>query len=481
MKKRFCVKSICLCMCFALFLATSSAASKNNTTPTISSKIENFELNLFYDVSITNKEIGEEIDHLKGSVVDIVFCYPMEEDDISIGFVGILETWEEIKDIAVTELLDTIELYQEDKRLPNLEGDVHIDNFKIMNVRTSISTEKTIDFKLAKEIEKKVYPQTFDVKNDVKKQNYDQFNLLATSNSYNAHHALEYHYYYTNWAYGIVHYKNNQINRYCKVYGQEIFPDDFLQPHEGDGHERFAEGFQWQPDYIQVGFDTNYSYGYNRVKLFYEYLSSNGHMNNLQETGNEGLEISITFYNYPYATISTQKGTTYVEQYGMNDGVVWSSNQPTSYLDTGFNFFSSGGDDADLVTYCIGVEDASQLTTNHYYYWYIKGVSGIDRGTNRYDNDGRFVVNCNRTYESSSVFSILGSYLDGAPGQVTWKRFEEEHEGTVVPGIAKALNPAVQQNWYNGYVSTPNYSAWYLASTHTEWEYDSSSDPVMLK
>lgn len=431
---------------------------------------------LKYDVAVNDNTLMQELSTFENDIVEMKFNnYDIGEQTVTIGYNGVMKDINSVLESVYTELYSIYEFYQKDSRLPNPTSEVNKSALKLNDV--TVLTSKTIessDYKLATVIENKTVRET-EEKANVKP-------LRTSTSVFDAHHKYNYGYYYTGWANAIEHYTNGNLDRICKVYGQEVMPDDYIRPHEGDGHERFAEGYQWQPDIIQVGFDNNYSSGKNRVKLYYEYLSSSNQLANLQVTGNEGLEVSIVFYNYPNADISSQKGTAYVEQYQMNDGVVWSSNQPTAYLDTGFNLGSASGVNKDLVTYCIGVEDASKLDTGVFYYWSIPWTSGVNRGDNRYINDGRFVVNCNRTYESSSIYSIVGSWVDGAAGQVTWKRFEEEHEGTVIPKIRKATGTEVQQNWYNGYNNeTLNYSAWYLAETHTEWEYRSSIHVEMVK
>ena len=426
---------------------------------------------LKYDIPASNTELMQELSTLENNIVEMKFNYDIGGQTITIGYNGILESPDSILESVYTELYSIYNLYREDSRLPSPEAEVNRNALKLRDV--TVLTDKMIestDYELAIAIENST---VHNVDAEEKSQVYK-----VSTNVFNAHHEYNYGYHYNGWSNAIEHYKNEKLDRICKVYGQEVMPDDYIRPHEGDGHERFSEGYQWQPDIIQVGFDNNYSSGKNRVKLYYEYLSTSNQIDNLQVTGKEGLEVSVVFYNYPNANISSEKGTTYVEQYQMNDGVVWSSNQPTAYLDTGFNLGSASGDNKDLVTYCIGVENASQLDTGTFYYWSIAWTSGVNRGDNRYINDGRFVVNCNRTYESSSIYSIVGSLVDGAAGQVTWKRFEEEHEGTVIPKIRKDSG----QNWYNGYNNENlNYSAWYLAQTHTEWEYRSSIHVEMVK
>lgn len=471
-------KILCIVLGTLLSMNTISiqaSDSRMDDTEIVAPIQEKTVYSLEYDVTVKNQTLMKELSTFKDDIVELKFNYDIGGQTITIGYNGILNDTDSILESVYAELYSVYDLYQEDTRLPSPTTAVNEAALKLKEV--AVLTDKTIesaDYILATKIENKTTS---------KAEKRATVEPRGTSPSvFDAHHEFNYGYYYTGWANAIEHYTNGELDRICKVYGQEVMPDDYVRPHEGDGHERFAEGYQWQPDIIQVGFDNNYSSGKNRVKLYYEYLSASDQLDNLQVTGNEGLEVSIVFYNYPDATDASQKGTTYVEQYQMDENVIWSSNQPTAYLDTGFNLGSSTGVNKDLVTYCIGVEDASQLDTGVFYYWSIPWTSGVNRGDNRYINDGRFVVNCNRTYESSSIYSIVGSWVDGAAGQVTWERFEEEHEGTVVPKIRKATGTEQQQNWYNGYNNqTLNYSAWYLAETHTEWEYRSSIHVEMLK
>lgn len=229
-----------------------------------------------------------------------------------------------------------------------------------------------------------------------------------------------------------------------------------LAPHEGDGHNRFADGYSWLPDVIQVDFKNNYSEGQNRVALYYEYLSSTDNINNLKYDSDDGVEFEVVFYNY-----GGTNGSTYIEPYSMDSNVlVWSSNQPSAYLDTQFSFTGS----TDELSFCIGVEDTSDLSTNKFYYWTMRNTAGTN---NSYKYDGAFKVCAQRTYYYADGLTAFGSHVDGAEDEVTWYRFAEEHEGTLYPKVSQSATV----NW----CST---SAWTYASNHTEWEFLASSDPV---
>lgn len=103
------------------------------------------------------------------------------------------------------------------------------------------------------------------------------------------------------------------------------------------------------------------------------------------------------------------------------------------------------------VSFCVGVDDTSDLVAGRWYYWYINGTKGTT--ANNYPNDGRFKVTAQRGYR------LLGSG--------TWSVFADEHEAIRSLGIPSNLN------WVPA-----DENAWTYAAANDDWNFDSSTDPV---
>lgn len=162
------------------------------------------------------------------------------------------------------------------------------------------------------------------------------------------------------------------------------------------------------PLVASVDFKNNYSEGQNRVALYYKYLSSSDNIDNLNCDSDDGVEFEVVFYNY-----GGTNGSTYIEPYSMDsDVLVWSSNQPTAYLDTQFSLTGH----TDELSFCIGVEDTSNLITNKFYYWTMRNTAGTN---NSYKYDGAFKVCAQRTYYYADCLTAFGSHVDGAEDEVT--------------------------------------------------------------
>ena len=212
-------------------------------------------------------------------------------------------------------------------------------------------------------------------------------------------------------------------------------------PHAGDGNNRYASGYQWFPNRVDVNFYTDVATNENRTKLWYKYDQST--LNNLNVDYNEALEMEVAFYNYYGATVSyNNKGNAFQL---IKSGAVWATNQPNSYRDTNF------GDGNNIVTFCVGVDDTSDLVAGQWYFWYINGTKGTT--ANNYPNDGRFRVTAQRSYR------VMGSG--------TWSVYAEEHEGIRILGLNS------NQNWVPA-----NQNAWILAAANDDWNFNSSTDPV---
>ena len=220
-----------------------------------------------------------------------------------------------------------------------------------------------------------------------------------------------------------------------------LCPKTLSSPHAGDGNDRYDAGFPWIPNEVDVNFYTDVATNENQTKLWYMYYTPN--LNNLNVDSNEALEMEVTFYNYTSSsTPYDKKGNAFQL---IKDGATWYTNQPNSYLDTGF------GDSNTKINFCVGVDDTSDLTAGRWYLWHINGTKGIT--SNNYPNDGRFLVTAQRGYR------LLGS---GA-----WSVFAEEHDAIRRLGITS------NQNWVPA-----DENAWIYAASNDDWNFDIATDPV---
>lgn len=192
---------------------------------------------------------------------------------------------------------------------------------------------------------------------------------------------------------------------------------------------------------ISESLDTDVAENENRTKLWYKYDQST--LNNLNVDSNEALEMEVVFYNYNKSSTSqNDKGNAFQL---IKSGSTWATNQPNSYRDTNFL------DNNQEVSFCVGVDDTSDLVAGRWYYWYINGTKGTT--ANNYPNDGRFKVTAQRGYR------LLGSG--------TWSVFADEHEAIRSLGIPSNLN------WVPA-----DENAWTYAAANDDWNFDSSTDPV---
>lgn len=213
-----------------------------------------------------------------------------------------------------------------------------------------------------------------------------------------------------------------------------------LSPHAGDGNNRYASGFQWFPDYVDVNFYTDVATNENRTKLWYKYTTST--LAKLNVDSNEALEMEVVFYNYTNASSLSNRGHAFQL---LKSGSTWATNQPNSYRDTAFC------DSEEEVSFCVGVDDTSDLKANTWYYWYINGTKGTT--SDNYVNDGRFKVIAQRGYR--------------ALGSGTWSVFSEEHESILSLGLGS------NYNWVPA-----NQNAWDLADANDDWNFVAATDPV---
>lgn len=396
---------------------------------------------------LTEKDTISDFSKLAGLPGDIKFKIPCGEDIITIGYYGRIESYDlvlqriqeeldylnEMYTTKSTSLEETSEILENDNIFIPLEiEDVAVDEIVFRTSEIS-SIELSADV-----VEIDVQLPSKDVLSDGS-ATHGEFNVESTEAS-------------------VPQAEVNSTSTEFEDYHNWLCAfATSAAPHDGDGHNRFGDGYSWLPNVIQVDFKNNYSEGQNRVALYYEYFSSSSNIDNLQYDSDDGVEFEVVFYNY-----GGTNGSTYIEPYSMDsDVLVWTTNQPTAYLDTQFSLSLSGTDE---LSFCIGVEDANELDTGRFYYWTMRNTAGVN---NSYTYDGAFKVCAQRTYYYADGLTAFGSLVDGAEDEVTWYRFAEEHEGTLYPKVAQTT----ELNW------CPT-RAWTYAANHTEWEYLASSDPV---
>ncbi len=233
---------------------------------------------------------------------------------------------------------------------------------------------------------------------------------------------------------------HNQVNNTDSVCDVSL-----LAPHMGDADNRYESGYQWFPDKVEVELTTDFAHYLNYTKLWYTYKTS--HLENLVIDDNEALEMEVVFYNYHgIGTKYKDKGLTFQK---IIDDYSFITNQPSEaiYLDT--HLCDGDGE----VSFCVGVDNASLLKANKWYYWRIPGDIGTR--ANNFPNDGRFKVVAQRSYRY---------LIDGAYGV-----FAEEHE----PILKLGIDPKKEDRWL-----PKDHNAWYYADTGGKWTFNSMSDPV---
>lgn len=138
--------------------------------------------------------------------------------------------------------------------------------------------------------------------------------------------------------------------------------------------------------------------------------------------------------------------------YAINDYGTLSSDGETSYC-IEFDHGTSFSDNPNEVSFCVGVNDTSDLVANKWYYWYIDGLKGST--ANNYRHDGRFRVAAQRGYRLVGI------------GSGAFSVFAEEHEGICRLGVPDG------NNWV-----PEGTTAWTLAASNKTWHFKSSTDPV---
>lgn len=238
--------------------------------------------------------------------------------------------------------------------------------------------------------------------------------------------------------------EQHDIGWYNQATGRfSVCTTSLTEPHSGDGNTRYDSGYQWFPDLVDVNFYTDVAENENRTKLWYYYYP--GTLKNLNIDSNEALEMEVVFYNYrsTSTSLSNRGGAFQYEK----SGSTWATNQPNSYRDTSFS------DNPNEVSFCVGVNDTSDLVANKWYYWYIDGLKGST--ANNYRHDGRFRVAAQRGYRLVGI------------GSGAFSVFAEEHEGICRLGVPDG------NNWV-----PEGTTAWTLAASNKTWHFKSSTDPV---
>jgi len=152
-------------------------------------------------------------------------------------------------------------------------------------------------------------------------------------------------------------------------------------PHEGDGNNRYGNGYNWLPSWMRVTFTEGVTPGKNRIKVEYKHYSSRYSALTLDD--NEALEVECYLYNYLDCS-EQYRGYAFLKM----DNPVWTTNIPGGYLDTAF------GDSDDVVAVCVGCPDALDMSAYTAYWWEVTSTEG-ERG---YNYDGYYKVVAQRSY-----------------------------------------------------------------------------------
>lgn len=217
---------------------------------------------LEYNDSITSTNTAELFELLEGKPGDITFKATVGEDEITIGYYGIINSYENLLAEIEEEFAVANEIYAT-KLSQNTVPSV-ISSTVIGDLSGVVVDKVTFESNSIPEFMEQNY--NLSEKNIVTVSEKN-FKLNSTATTFTDRHTSG-----------------------CK--------NSLTSPHKGDGHSRYSDGYAWHPDVIQVGFKNNYSSGQNRVEVYYEYYSSTDNLENLQYDSDEGLEVKVTFYNY---------------------------------------------------------------------------------------------------------------------------------------------------------------------------------------
>lgn len=432
-------------ICVVVLIGSVSASAINSTSATSSLNCEIKRIDFVEGITYNSTELRNIIDSISTDVSQVVFSLDTGTDIVTIGYLpgslGFSYALMEEKICNIVSSIDTTEM------ISNISKNT-ADPIETLELRSlymvsepSATTDQLVDSKIISYVEdvRSVASEISNVTCMYETSASDGFPFeimpLATSTaidgSYHFKQVLDDET-YTMW-----HNQITDSNSCCNY--------SATSPHAGDGNNRYrnGSGYKWFPNNVQVTFYTDTpDSGENQTVLKYKYTQTS--LNYLVHDSNEALEMEVLFYNEGNTGNASTSGTTF-QNYPSNEGSAWASNQPEAYLDTTF------GDSDEAVSFCVGVPDASNLSSNKWYYWIITGESGTQ--SNNFVNDGRFKVIAQRSYKT---------FLPG-----TWGVFSEEHEPAPRLGMSSG-------NWL------PGVNAWDLAESGNSWTFNSSTDPVKI-
>lgn len=433
MKKRS--TFISLALIFSLLMSLSLTAFANESSAnhdnTKASKEDSYRIDFQKDIQFNSSTMSNNLNIVSKSLDEIVFTVDAGDDTFTVGYY----------------LGD--EIYSLEKVIQQIETTVDEINYDIEN-ETRVSSNNHIslsDLQL-----KYIVVDTAEPISDIEStlsgvMSSRRISKTLATKEISEHKAIENSIRRANTIDGSYHHFEvigDQVYTYWynQLTGRtSMCASSISAPHGGDGNNRYASGYQWFPDKVDVNFYTDVATNENRTKLWYKYDQST--LNNLNIDSNEALEMEVVFYNYnKSSTKQDEKGNAFQL---IKSGSTWATNQPNSYRDTNFL------DNNQEVSFCVGVDDTSDLVAGRWYYWYINGTKGTT--ANNYPNDGRFKVTAQRGYR------LLGS---GA-----WSVFADEHEAIRSLGVPLDL-----------YWVPADENAWIYAAANDDWNFDSSMDPI---
>ncbi len=428
MYKRIVSNFLCITILFSALVAPSYAI--NNNDALYSNNETSYCIEFNDGINLYSPAVESNLESISQELKEVVFSVDAGDDVFTIGYYLGDEPFSMAK--ITQELEKTLDNIRDDiitdERLSS-NNQVNAENMEleyvVINTTDSISK---IESKLSEVTSTNHLVDTIEGK--YQNHNIAKSNVAKSATINGSYHDRD------------VFREQHDIGWYNQNTGRfSVCTTSPTAPHSGDGNNRYESGYQWFPDLVDVDFSTNVTATENRTKLWYYYYPNT--LKNLNVDSNEALEMEVVFYNYTSSsTEASLKGSAF--QY-IKSGSTWATNQPNSYRDTSF------ADSKNKVSFCVGVDDTSDLVANKWYYWYIDGTKGTT--ANNYRHDGRFVVTAQRGYR------LIGS---GA-----WSVFAEEHEGIRRLGVNE------DQNWV-----PEGTTAWSLAASNSTWHFKSSTDPV---
>ncbi len=437
-------KIISFIVCLLLLLNVSCTVFANETEKNIEDTTERIFVS---NLNLTSKESKENIQILGDDLEQIVLCAKKGDEVWSIGILKHSEIldYEEITSILQEYIprfdsdysLNTSDFKVEFYEVP--DESVHIKD-QIYNVCTS--------------------PKIFSPQESTNLNAQHSENHTVNINSSNT---IDGSYYYFDP-------KTSQKYWHNQLTGEnKVVLSNLSHPHEGDGNNRFASGYQWFPGYVRADFfQVVMQLPQTFVTLYFKFTENE--LRNLNVDDNEALEVELNFYNDPNTSNASIRGYSFIPVkgnpstntlgYDYKTPRAWFSNFDNAYLDT------PAFDNGNTINICVGIYDTSCLTANKMNWWEIDYYGQATPQGCPYD--GKFRVAAQRSYVQ-----------EGSPLTMPFKVFSEEHEGFLNYGLSPERNPETGKFIYN-WITTCN--AFSLSTqSHPSWIWDINNDSSMYQ